>query len=599
MKYRPELDGLRALALLPVILFHAGFQAISGGFVGVDVFFVISGYLITAIIVHELQHDTFSFAHFYERRARRILPALFLVMGVSSVFACAWMLPDELENYGQSVLATALFSNNLLLYLTSSYWALASEFKPLLHTWSLGVEEQFYLLFPVLLLLIWRSKPGGANLRRMLGVLAILSLIGAHWGATRSATASFYLLPTRAWELLLGSLLSIPVPSGSNRVKPLVGEAPGLMGLVLIALPIFLLDRNSPGSWALVPAVGAALLIRFATEGTLACRLLSNGVLVTAGLISYSAYLWHQPLFAFARIYAKYPPTTPVMAALSALALGLGYVSWRFVETPFRNPAQVSRKVILVAGITLSFAFSAFGYYLHATHGVPARLYDANTASSSDMYISYNGRAFSYRKDRFDGGSRLRVLVVGNSFARDFVNMTLETFDMKRVELVYRDDLRQCVLATKIKPLEGLPLYEAADVIVFASGNAEYACLRDDIEFARTKGKALFYVGTKNFGQNLNWLVRLPKDGRANQFNPLPQQTAQAEKRMAARVPEGNYLSLLASVINAGQVPVTDEKGRLLSPDRSHLTRHGAIYLGRRALLSSPFGQIMAQNRVH
>ena len=156
MNYRREIDGLRALAVIPVILFHAGFQAFGGGFVGVDVFFVISGYLITSIILQDLQKNRFSLLRFYERRARRILPALFLVMVISCIFAYAWMLPDELKSFGQSLLATALFSNNLLLAITASYWSLPSEFKPLLHTWSLGVEEQYYVLFPLFMVLGWK-----------------------------------------------------------------------------------------------------------------------------------------------------------------------------------------------------------------------------------------------------------------------------------------------------------------------------------------------------------------------------------------------------------------------------------------------------------
>ena len=157
MKYRPEIDGLRALAVIPVVLFHAGFKVFGGGYVGVDVFFVISGYLITSIILNELESGTFSLIHFYERRARRILPALFLIMFMSSIFGYAWMMPDEFKSFGQSLLATAFFSNNFLLAITSGYWDLASEFKPPLHTWSLGVEEQYYVLFPLLMIFLLKN----------------------------------------------------------------------------------------------------------------------------------------------------------------------------------------------------------------------------------------------------------------------------------------------------------------------------------------------------------------------------------------------------------------------------------------------------------
>ena len=180
MRYRREIDGLRAIAVLPVILFHAGFSTFSGGFVGVDIFFVISGYLITSIILSDLEADKFSLARFYERRARRILPALFLVMAATIPFAYAWMAPDEFKNFGQSLVATTLFSNNILLTITSDYWSLASDFKPLLHTWSLGVEEQYYMMFPLLMILCWRS------FRRCIGIvisaMLVASLIAAAWG---------------------------------------------------------------------------------------------------------------------------------------------------------------------------------------------------------------------------------------------------------------------------------------------------------------------------------------------------------------------------------------------------------------------------------
>ncbi len=209
MKYRAEIDGLRGLAVVPVILFHAGIEMFSGGFVGVDVFFVISGYLITTILIEDIENKRFSIVDFYERRARRILPALFFVMLCCIPFAWMWMLPDPLENFGQSIVATTLFSNNILLFVTSGYWDLASEVKPLLHTWSLAVEEQFYVLFPIFLLLTWRF--GKKRLFWIIVVLASISLALSEWGWRNLATANFYLGPTRAWELFAGSLTAFIV----------------------------------------------------------------------------------------------------------------------------------------------------------------------------------------------------------------------------------------------------------------------------------------------------------------------------------------------------------------------------------------------------
>jgi len=206
MNYRREIDGIRALAVIPVIFFHAGFSLFSGGYVGVDVFFVISGYLITGIVMAEVTRGTFSIADFYERRIRRILPALFLVVVVCVPVAFLVLLPADLKEFGQSLIAVATFSSNVFFWSQSGYFHGAAELKPLLHTWSLAVEEQFYVLFPLLLLFMWRW--GRKWTVAILLTLAVASLLLAEWGALNKPIATFFLLPTRAWELLLGSLVA-------------------------------------------------------------------------------------------------------------------------------------------------------------------------------------------------------------------------------------------------------------------------------------------------------------------------------------------------------------------------------------------------------
>lgn len=206
MNYRREIDGLRAVAVVPVILFHAGFQAFSGGFVGVDVFFVISGYLITSIILTEKQAGTFTLLGFYERRVRRILLALFVVMLACLPFAWFWMLPGDLRDFSRSLRYVSLFSSNILFLKQSGYFDTAVELKPLLHTWSLAVEEQYYVVFPVLLLLIWRL--GKRWIVGIFAVMAVMSLAAAQWGSFYQPAATFYLLPTRGWEILLGVFIA-------------------------------------------------------------------------------------------------------------------------------------------------------------------------------------------------------------------------------------------------------------------------------------------------------------------------------------------------------------------------------------------------------
>ena len=233
MRYRRELDGLRALAVVPVIFFHAGFAAFSGGFVGVDVFFVISGFLITSIILADLEASQFSLLRFYERRARRILPALFLVMAATSLFAYSWMMPDEFKNFGQSMLATATFSNNILEAFKADYWSLDSAFKPLLHTWSLGVEEQYYVIFPLLMILCWAYFRSWGVF--VLVFLFVVSMSVAVWGVAHVPTIAFYSLPTRAWEILLGALAAYYLAHNTVDVLALSrNQALSLIGVVLI-----------------------------------------------------------------------------------------------------------------------------------------------------------------------------------------------------------------------------------------------------------------------------------------------------------------------------------------------------------------------------
>ena len=257
MKYRAEIDGLRALAVVPVILFHAGFELFSGGFVGVDVFFVISGYLITTILIEDLENKRFSLVSFYERRARRILPALFFVMFVCIPFAWMWMLPIQMKDFSQSLVAVSLFASNVLFWRKSGYFDAAAEEKPLLHTWSLAVEEQYYVLFPIFLILAWRF--GKNRVFWMIVVMAAISLLLSEWGWRNKATANFYLAPTRAWELFAGSIAAFIVQKNGVQKNNFLA----LLGLAAIIFSIFAYDESTPfpSVYALVPVLGVVLLV--------------------------------------------------------------------------------------------------------------------------------------------------------------------------------------------------------------------------------------------------------------------------------------------------------------------------------------------------
>ncbi len=380
MQYRREIDGLRAVAVIPVILFHAGFTIFSGGYVGVDIFFVISGYLITSIIITELEQGKFSILRFYERRARRILPALFFVMLACIPFASLWMLPAQFRDFSQSIVAVTVFVSNILFWQESGYFAATSDEKPLLHTWSLAVEEQYYMLFPLLLLLLWRF--GRRPVFYTIIAISIFSLMLSEWGWRNQPDANFYLAPTRAWELLAGSIcafLQFGKAQKSNNVLSAFG-----LGLVLFS--IFFYDGSTPfpSVYALAPVGGAALIIMFGARETWVAKLLSLKAFVGIGLVSYSAYLWHQPLFAFARIRSGAAPEQWLMLLLAFTSLLLAYFSWRYIERPFRKrtrPALPSQRAVFGIASVFGVVFIAFGVAGHMSDGFRQylRLNTANT----------------------------------------------------------------------------------------------------------------------------------------------------------------------------------------------------------------------------
>jgi peptidoglycan/LPS O-acetylase OafA/YrhL len=376
MHYRREIDGLRALAVLPVILFHAGFSVFSGGYVGVDVFFVISGYLITSMLITELEQGDFSIAGFYERRARRILPALFVVMLACLPFAYLWMLPSQLKDFAQSLLAVVFFSSNILFWHEGGYFAPTAELKPLLHTWSLAVEEQYYLLFPIFLLVLWRF--GRQRVFWIVVAVSVPSLVMAEWGSRNAISANFYLAPTRAWELLAGSICAFMTVGKAQRSSNVLSA----IGLAMIIIAIFAYNENTPfpSVYGLVPVVGTALIVLFAAQGTWVARLLGLRGFVGIGLISYSAYLWHQPLFAFARLRSLTEPSNAMMAALAAASLLLAWATWYWIEQAFRkrtNSLLVTRRSVFAVSGVVGAVFVAFGLAGHVGNGFERR-FDKN-----------------------------------------------------------------------------------------------------------------------------------------------------------------------------------------------------------------------------
>lgn len=380
-KYRPEIDGLRTIAVLAVMAYHAeftfeGIKLLKGGFLGVDVFFVISGFLITLIILSELQQNNrFSISHFYERRARRILPALFAIILCSLPFAWNLLLPNQLVEFSRSILSTLIFGSNFYWDLIlQEYAAESSLLKPFLHTWSLSVEEQYYIIFPFILILLHRHFQAYAI--TILFVALLISLVFAESITLTDKSFSFYMLPSRFWELLTGALLAkMHMLNIDRRKDSFFYKSMPTLGLALILISMIFVDikSNHPGFITLTTIIGTALIIWFGSKGEFVTRLLSTQAFVNIGLISYSLYLWHYPIYAFGR-YIDSTPLWYDKALWIILTFLLSSITYSFIEKPFRNSQKVSSRLFLVwLGVTLSIILSTTLYW--STHqGVDSRV---------------------------------------------------------------------------------------------------------------------------------------------------------------------------------------------------------------------------------
>ena len=370
LNYRADIDGLRAIAVLAVIFFHTNVPGFSGGFVGVDIFFVISGFLITSIILKEINEENFSITRFYERRIRRIFPALFPVIAFTLVAGAYLFDADAFDEFGQSIIATTLFSSNILFRSDSGYFAAPSLQKPLLHTWSLAVEEQFYIFFPLALVLIH----GFLKSRYLLWILIAITIsLGASiYGVYHYAGATFYLAPTRAWELLAGSILALGVlPDPSSAWLKNLLSITGL-GLIIYSVGFYTEATLFPGYNAIAPVLGAWLVIYSNGEKAIVNKLLSIRPLVFIGLISYSLYLWHWPFAAFARYLMFRPFNAYDSAGIIVVSLVVSILSWKYIEQPFRGRQMLlpdRKRVFVIAGFVMIVA-SGIGGVIHLQNGM-------------------------------------------------------------------------------------------------------------------------------------------------------------------------------------------------------------------------------------
>ena len=619
-KYRPDIDGLRAIAVAAVVGFHAFPLLFRGGFVGVDVFFVISGYLITGVIAGELAGGRFTLSGFYGRRVRRIFPALAVVLCAALLVAWTVLLPDEWQRFGKHLFAGAAFLSNVLLAREGGYFDWTAHFKPLLHLWSLGIEEQFYFIWPLFLALLWR---GPRNVRIAVLTAAVAASFALNVAAVdRYPAYTFYLPFTRLWELGLGSLLAVWRPRPAS-LRPGRAAAASWCGIALIGISIAAIrnDASFPGAWALLPTAGTALVIAAGPEARMN-KLLAARWIVFVGLISYPLYLWHWPMFSFLRIVRGGEIGAAATVAVILLSFVLAWATYRYVERPIRTARTMTRPLIAVCAalaVLAAIGFAAAARRLEPRLSSPA-IAGAVTASGDwsypfgDNFDKRDGFTVFTVKGRRPGA----VLFVGDSHLEQYwPRIELLTSGGRGPEMRYltnggcpplprltvaRGDVCRTYLAFALRAARD----PAVTTVVFGAywqaylpedpdddaGAASLAGFRSEIEALVDLGKRVYVILASPASPALNPRLMISRYDGEIDARPLPLRhflsTAGASieaVRNAAIAGGAEVIDPLPTLCPAGTCPSVTAGGVPLYRDWSHMrpfyVRERAVYIDR------------------
>lgn len=447
MKYRPDIDGLRAISVIAVILFHSGLSIFKGGFIGVDIFFVISGYLITSLILYDLKNNEFNLINFYKRRAKRILPVLFFIIIVCLPLSWFLFSPIQMENFSESILSIIFFSSNFLFWKKTNYFNNLTENEILLHTWSLSVEEQFYLFFPIFIIILWKLSKN--RIFKIILFISICSLLISEIGWRFTPVANFYLAPTRAWEILSGSLVALALENRRYKANNFLS----LSGFILIIFSFIFFDEKwpFPSIYTLLPVIGVSLIIIYSNKSTILYKILSLRSLVFIGLISYSAYLWHLPVLSFFIIITNNNLNNLNLILIICGIFILANFSYKFIEVPFRKNFFSEKKTfaILFASFILLIIFSTLGKY---TSGFENRFLNSDQDIKNILNNQKNNSNFinekyseSYIK-RWKNNSKPKVLLIGDSFSQDIYNSLYEADILSEIDILLRYEPYDCGL---------------------------------------------------------------------------------------------------------------------------------------------------------
>lgn len=580
--YRNDIDGLRAIAIIPVILFHLGY--LSNGYLGVDVFFVISGYLITGLVYNEVVENKFSILKFYERRIRRIFPLVLFTTLIAFLLGLIFMLPDDLENLSQSVFASNFSANNILMKITSAdYWAVKNDYKPLMHTWSLGIEEQFYLLYPVIFFFLNGDKK--KFILPLLIFLTILSLT-AFFNST-DVPSKFYFLQYRFFELSFGGICAIYF---SKRNLFISSSKSQYILYFLLSILVFLLFFDSIKSNDIKVLTTTILTAGILVLGGLHFEnnslykvLISNKVFTGIGKISFSLYMWHQIVFAFARYFLVEEITLNYAVILSITVLVLSIISYFAIENPFRNRTTLKTKPLL---IIVSFSFllitgaSLFIYVIGGNiKDVPELgINNSNLPSQLNFFSSQSNINIQYNEDiraldkPFSDSDKIKILVVGDSYGRDFANILLESSFKEDIEISY-------IYSPEPKDIDR---FNKSQYIFYAtnSPSTKNAVLGrfHQIDFDTTK---LFIVGTKDFGNSNGIHFNRKVDNYASYRTKMKKGVLQTNLLLKNEW-DGKYIDLISIVGDKdGRVLVFTPDGKFISQDTLHLTKYGASFFAQ------------------
>jgi peptidoglycan/LPS O-acetylase OafA/YrhL len=627
-KYRADIDGLRAIAVLAVMGFHAFPDQVRGGFIGVDIFFVISGFLISSILFESFAQERFNLIRFYSRRVKRIFPSLLVVLISCFVFGWYSLLENELAQLGKHIGAGAAFVSNIIFWKESGYFDAAAETKPLLHLWSLGIEEQFYILWPLILWVSWKHR--GNLLMPLILLLLLLSFALNIRGVAGNAVAAFYSLQTRAWELLAGSLLAYVSIYKQPRLESfrsgINNNVIGICGIALLGLGLLLItkERSFPGWWAMLPIIGAAFLILSGSHSWTNRVVLSHPILVSVGLISYPLYLWHWPLLTYAHILEGEKVAFGIRAFLVAFAFPLAWLTYKYVEVPIRFGSFKNKSFIYL--LIAMICVGCTGLFTFKNNGLPSRnvskvIHEGDIGH--DVFFDYLTRHYHSCSNqdilkealKFNGIPRcfqskqngpVQIVLVGDSLAEHLFIGLAESLPNKNVAYYIKASLPLANNKDFDNIFHSITRIDKPEIVIFSAFWARrikreakdfdfQAELARTIDLVSSSNSSIFLVdGTPNFSfdpilchkERLIW----PKVKCSENANPFLNAYSEYFPIFDAVVTDRNKAIHLhvAKYFQFGDSFSMKNGDDLFFRDDRHLNIKGSQYLGRKLVEDNP-----------